>query len=275
MKKILAFIICIVLVFAMPLVAFAEEVESAPVDEESSVTENVPTEEEEVTEEEFEGETATPEETPTPEPTPEPEPIPTPTPEPEPTPTPVPTPEQNVLTNTPTETPLNTPTTTPTTEVDVKVITEDIAAWLEANSGAIAIICTIIGNCVIVFNTIKKVVKSMTTMNNNAVSISEHSGKIANDALTKVGELSALVDEIRLGDKEKKELEKALKESQSLLNATLLANKAMAAEVAKLITLANLPNSVKDEMYADFLNNVRAVLDAANTEVKVDVAEEA
>ena len=191
----------------------------------------------------------------------------------------MPTPEQNTPTNTPTEIPLDTPTetptTSPTTEIDVKVISDKIAAWLEANSGAIAIICTIIANCVIVFNNIRKVVKSMTTMNNNAVSISEHSGKIANDALTKVGELSALVDEIRLGDKEKKELEKALKESQKLLNATLLANKAMAAEVAKLITLANLPNSVKDEMYADFLNNVRAVLDAANTEVKVDVAEEA
>ena len=255
MKKILAFIVCIVLVFAMPLVAFAEEVESAPVDEESSITENVPTEEEEATEGEIEDETATP------EPTPEP--------------TPTPTPEQSAPASKPTETPLDTPTTTPTTEVDVKVITEDIAAWLEANSGAIAIICTIIGNCVIVFNTIKKVVKSMTTMNNNAVSISKNSSKIAEDALVKVGELSALIDEIRMGEKEKKELEKALKESQSLLNATLLANKAMAAEVAKLITLANLPNSVKDEMYADFLNNVRAVLDAVNAEVKVDVAEEA
>jgi hypothetical protein len=63
-----------------------------------------------------------------------------------------------------------------------------------------------------------------------------------------------------------------------LLKSSKLANKALAAEVAKLITLANLPNSVKDEMYSDFLNNVRAILDAENTEateVKEDDREEA
>lgn len=246
MKKILAFIICIVLVCAMPLVTFAETEDSIPADEESSVTENVPTEEEEVTEGENEGEEVTPE----------------PTPEPEPTPTPAPTP-------------------TPTPEEQAKAITEQIATWLEENSGVITIVCTIIGYGAVIFNTIKKVIKSMTTMNNNAVSISEHSGKIANEALEGVKNvsdvvkafderMSALLDEVRSNAEEKKKLEKALTEVETHLKTAKLANMELANEVAELLVLANIPNSKKEELYSRHLAAVGAIADAEKTEVKDD-----
>lgn len=239
MKKFLAFILCILLICAMPIVAFAE---SEVIEETPPVVETLPIEET--------------------------------TPETEP---PVTTPPTD-------STPLPTPPE-PTLEEEAKATTEIIKAWFEKNSGALTIVFTIIGYGLAMFKKIKNVVKSATTMNNNAISIAENSDRTTAAALVKLDiatevigsykdKTEELLAEVRESNEEKQALKKALNETQTLLKAAKLAIKALSDEVAKLITLANLPNTVKSELYEQHLENVRAILEVENTEVKEDDVEQ-
>ena len=240
MKKILAFILCIVLMCAMPIVAFAE---SEVIEETPPVVETLPTE----------------------EPTPETEP-------PDTTP--------------PTElTPLPTPPE-PTFEEDARATTEKIKAWFEKNSGALTIVFTIIGYGVAMFKKIKNVVKSATTMNNNAISIAENSDKTTAAALAKLDVATAIINsyeekmtellsEIRENDEDKKKHAMALEKVTTYLEAAKAANVELSNEVAELLVLANIPNSKKEELYSRHLKAVGAIADAEKTEVKEDVEQEA
>lgn len=231
MNKILAFIVCIVLICAMPLAVFAEEVsETLPVEDMIPETEAIDT---------------------------------TPTTE---------------------ATPLPTPTE-PTIKEEVKGYADIIAAWFEANSGALGIVFTIIGYGIVLFKKVKTMTASVTTMNNNAVSISENGSIIANNALAQVKDIAEVVSgysekmaellaKIEKSEEDKQKLEAALNESHALLKSSRLANKSIADEVAKLITLAGLPNSVKSELYEQHLENVRAIAEAENPEVKEDDVEQ-
>ena len=220
MKKILAFIVCIVLVCAMPLAVFAEETTDDVVDTTPVVEETIP-------------ETTVPDVVPT----------------------------------------------EPTLEEEAQGYADIIAAWFEENSGALGIVFTIIGYGIVLFKKVKTMTASVTTMNNNAVSISENGSKIATDALAIMSgytdKLTELLAKIEKSEDDKQKLEEALIESHTLLKSARLANKSIADEVAKLITLAGLPNSVKSELYEQHLENVRAIAEAENPEVKEDDREEA
>ena len=222
MKKILAFIICLVLVLVMPLAVFAEDGISDAVVADEVIEDTLSSEDETVTEGENTGEEDTPE-----------------------------------------------PTLT----------TEMIGAWFEKNSGALGIVCTIIGYGIALFNTINKANKSVTTMNNNTVTISESNEKIMSEALKELKSASALLGEIRRTDEDRKQAEKSLAEVSTYLNATRMANVELANEVAELLVLANIPNSKKEELYSRHLKAVAAIAEAEKaaekTEVKEDVEQEA
>ena len=239
MKKILAFILCIVLMCAMTIVAFAE---SEVVEETPPVVEILPVEE--------------------------------PTPETEPPDT---TPPTEAI-------PLPTPSE-PTPEEEAKGYTDIITDWFEANSGALSIVFTIIGYGIVLFKKVKKMTASVTTMNNNAVSISENGSIIANNALAQVKDIAEVVRgysdkmaellaKIEKSEEDKQKLEEALSDVHTHLKTAKLANVELANEVAELLVLANIPNSKKDELYARHLAAVGAIADAENTEVKEDDVEQ-
>lgn len=230
MKKILAFIVCIVLVCAMPLVVFAEETTDDVVETTPVVEETIP-------------ETDVPDVAPT-------------------------------------------PSTDLTPEEEAQSYADMIAAWFEANSGALGIVFTIIGYGIVLFKKVKTMTASVTTMNNNAVSISENGSLIANTALNQVKDIaevvkgysdkmSELLARVEKSEEDKQKLEEALADVHTHLKTAKLANVELANEVAELLVLANIPNSKKDELYARHLAAVGDIAEAENTEVKEDDREEA
>jgi hypothetical protein len=226
MKKILAFIVCIVLMCAMPLAVFAEEtIEEIP--------ETVPVVEETIS-------------------------------------------DTTISDVVPTE---------PTLKEEAQGYADIIAAWFEKNSGALGIVFTIIGYGIVLFKKVKTMTASVTTMNNNAVSISENGSIIANNALAQVKDIAEVVkgysdkmaellSKVEKSEEDKQKLEEALAEVRTLLKTAKLANVELANEVAELLVLANIPNSKKDELYARHLAAVGAIAEAENTEVKEDDREE-
>ena len=243
MKKILAFILCIVLVCAMPLIAFAEGevVETEPV---------------------VETEVITPE-TEAPEPTPEPEPTPTPTPTPTPEPAPEPTPEEEAK------------------AVTEKIVAW-VVERLETISCIITIVLTtfyqirkhaVLNKSIGTLNN-----NSIVVAKNSETAITNALLEVQNVALVVNGykeEISALLKEVKANEEEKQRLEQALTDVHNHLKTAKLANVELANEVAELLVLANIPNSKKDELYSRHLAAVGAIAEAEKTEVKEDVEQEA
>lgn len=96
---------------------------------------------------------------------------------------------------------------------------------------------------------------AITTANNNAVEIANNSTISAKNMLDAVGKYDEKMTE-KLA-----ELTAKIEGLSKHLSASRLANKAMGDEVAKLITLANLPNSVKDELYASHIAAMNELLE--------------
>ncbi len=88
-------------------------------------------------------------------------------------------------------------------------------------------------------------------------------------------EIVKLLTEIRQTDDEKKKLETALTEVENYLHTSKLANKELADEVAELLVLANIPNSKKEELYSRHRAAVAAINAAEHKEVKENVGDEA
>ena len=243
MKKIIAFMICIVLMCAMPIAVFAEEtdvLESSPV-----IEETLPETEEAIPEETV---PEVDESVPAPDTT---------VPEPDNT-----TPEE--------------PTTT---------FTDEIAAWFENNYDWLSIVIAIFVNIIYMGRKLfSPLNKNIGILNNNSIAVAEKGSKAATEAaealkgatevINGYGEkMALLLDKIEKNEDEKQKLQDALNNTTNYLKTAKLANKALSDEVAKLLTLANIPVSVKDELYAQHLEAVRAIAEAETTEVKEDVNE--
>lgn len=243
MKKILTFLLCIIIVCAIPLVAFAEEEISTAVDTDTTVTENLTTETENATESEI---SATEEAT-----------------------------EEVTI-----ETPADTDAAMVTTEAVVKwvethleeisVIITLIATLIyqvRKHSSLNKSIVTLNNNSVGVVDesnkAIKKALERVESVSTTVDSYKE--------------EIILLLSEIRKNDEEKKKLETALTEVESYLKTAKLANTELANEVAELLVLANIPNAKKEELYSRHRAAVAAIATAEHkeTEVKEDVGEEA
>ena len=257
MKKLLAFMLCAMLMCAAPVVAFAED----GTDEIVTTEEEVPTTEEIVTEGEITAVETVPE-------------------------TELIAPEQvtEPVDTEPVVTEIVAPDveTEPTTaEEDLKTFCDKIVEWALENFEELSVIVSLIAG---VYYSIRKhgwLNKAISTLNNNAVVVAEDSRTAIGNALAEVQGVAATVNEykemvvallaeVRQNDEEKKRLEAALMQVESYLKTAKLANVELANEVAELLVLANIPNAKKEELYARHLAAVGAITDAENTEVKTD-----
>ena len=252
MKKLLAFMLCAMLMCAAPVVAFAED----GTDEIVTTEEEVPTTEEIVTDGEI---TAV-------ETVPETEPV-------------VYEPITEPVVD---ETAAPDVETEPTTaEEDLKTFCDKIVEWALANFEELSVIVSLIAGIFYSFRKHGWLNKAISTLNNNAVVVAEDSRTAIGNALAEVHGVAATVNEykemvvallaeVRQNDEEKKRLEAALMQVESYLKTAKLANVELANEVAELLVLANIPNAKKEELYARHLAAVGAITDAENTEVKTD-----
>lgn len=280
MKKLLAFMLCAVLMCAAPTVAFAEDV----TDENVTTVEEVPTTEEIVTEGEI-----TAAET-MPETEPETDAVTEPVTEPVTDAAPV---ETEPVATEPAETepvetePVVTEPVSTDTEADsvtleeIQTYCDKIVAWALESFEEISVIVTLIAGAYYSFRKHGWLNKAISTLNNNAVVIAEDSKSAINDALAEVKRMAATVseykamieaalEEVRKSAEEKKRLEEALNQFESYLKTSKLANIELANEVAELLVLANIPNSKKEELYSRHVAAVGAITEAENAEVKTD-----
>lgn len=288
MKRILAFIICVLILCAVPFVASAEEnVEGEVVTDELPEGENTPetetpTEGENSGDEDYEigdvyeGEVPgdeTPEETPPVEDE-TPEEIPEDTP-PEAEPPIEVTPEDDTTGD----------SITDDIKSEAEVITAKIAKWLETNSLDITKLITYIAYGLVLVDKLRKVLKSMGTINNNSIAVSQkgdESMQKAAEALNNVNAslgdfkvaLTDLMDKYEKTNEANAKLEARLEAMDVHLENSKRANVELSNEVAELLVLANIPNSKKDELYARHRAAVALIAEADKTEVTEDEGNE-
>lgn len=214
MKKILVFILCALLLCAMPLVALADEIDSAPTETETVPEENVTPEEEIATEGEISG-VETEEEKPE------------------------------------------------------KSMTEIIKDYFTANLEEFSVIGTLIVGIIYKRRRDGKLDISLGTLNNNAVKIAEKSTEavknIAAELTQMKTEFATLLASLKKTADEKKSLEETLNSVETFIRAEKLAVIELSNEVANLLVLANIPNSVKEELNA---RHVQAMHEIEALEVK-------
>ena len=191
--------------------------------------------------------------------------------------------------------PDDVPTDDPTFEEEVEVVTDKIVKWLEDNSALLGMIVTLIGYGIVTFNRLSTVIKSASTMNNNAIAIAKNSKDVVDEALTSINSASgavtnydarimALLEAFKTTAEDKARLEKEFVELKNYLKTSTDANIEFANELAELLGLANIPNHKKEEIGARHLEHVKAILEAekkaeaaavvSTEEVKEDVGEE-
>lgn len=254
MKKILVFILCMLLVCAMPIVASAEDYEVGDVFEGEVPEDNSTPVEESPTE----GEISPPETTPE---------------------------------GPPVETPAEPPVEEEPNWDNVKeTISEKIVNWILPHIEEISVFVALFLNIIYNIRRNKALDKSVIKLNNNAVSIAENSSSAINSALSNMQgvsgavtgyqtEIALLLEQFRNTAEDKLKLETELCEIHKYLKLSKDANVEFANELAELLTLANIPNFKKEEIGARHLAAVKAIAEAeAKTEteeVKKDVGEEA
>lgn len=171
-------------------------------------------------------------------------------------------------------------TTTPVVEPveEEQTITETIASYFQEHFEEISVVVTLI---LTVFYNIRKnaaLNKTIGLLNNNAIVASENSSSFIKDALVEVDQvkntvceysekIEALLAEVRENFKEKEHLAEMLAKAEAFIETAKLATKELADEIAELLVLANIPQSVKDELYARHIAAVNAIADAEHTEV--------
>lgn len=162
---------------------------------------------------------------------------------------------------------------------------DEIVAYVQAHLEEISVIITMI--VTIIYNVRKntKIDKSVTTLNNNAVTVATDSKEAIDKALASIAETAAtvsgykeeiarLLEEVRQNAEEKQALEKTLADVTAHLKTAKLANVEFANELAELLVLANIPNSVKDELFARHRAAVASIAEAEITEVVDDESAE-
>lgn len=169
-------------------------------------------------------------------------------------------------------------------QIEAELMTDKIVSYVQYHLEEISVIITLI---LTLFYQVKKhasLNKSIGTLNNNAVAVAERSKLTIDQALAGVsgassivteyiGKMDNLLTEIRTNEEDKKKMQAALDTAMKYVESAKAANIEFANEFAELLTLANIPNSKKEELYARH----RAAVDAIatiNTEVKPDEATE-
>ena len=164
------------------------------------------------------------------------------------------------------------------TEEAIPTITDMVVGYVQGNLEEISVIITLILTAFYQMRKHKLLNKSIGTLNNNAVTVSENSQDAIQQALEKMGGVSStvtgykeniesIITEYRANSEEKKKLEQTLADVHTFLKTAKLANIELANEVAELLVLANIPNAKKEELYSRHLAAVGAIADAEKTEV--------
>ena len=255
MKKIFAFILCVLLICATPLIAFAEEGETPTTETEVVEGENSTTTEETVTEGEILPPETIPEETP--------------------------------------EVPEETPTEDgePNWEEVKETISDKIVNWVLPHIEEIAVVITLFLNVIYNIRRNKALDKSVGTLNNNAITIAKNSADAMDKASGAVtgyqANIVALLEAFKTTAEDKQRLEAELVEIKNYLHTATKSNLEFADELAELLGLANIPNYKKEEIGSRHIAAKRAIIDAeekaeaaallptSTEEVKKDVGEEA
>lgn len=179
----------------------------------------------------------------------------------------------------------------PEAQIEAELTTQKIVEYVKAHLEEISVIVTMI---LTVFYQIRKhavLNKSIGTLNNNAVSVAENSAAVIGQAMSGMEGMSSTVgnyanavervlDAYRSIAEDKQELKATIAEVKANLATSKAANIEFANELAELLVLANIPNSKKDELYSrhraavDAIDKI-AVQTAEQTEVKEDVGEKA
>ena len=169
--------------------------------------------------------------------------------------------------------PDDVPTDDSTFEEEVEVVTDKIVKWLEDNSALLGMIVTLIGYGIVTFNRLSTVIKSASTMNNNAIAIAKNSKDVVDEALTSINSASgavtnydarimALLEAFKTTAEDKARLEKEFVEIKNYLKISADANIEFANELAELLGLSNIPNFKKESIGAAHLERVKAILEA-------------
>ena len=154
------------------------------------------------------------------------------------------------------------------TEVTETSITDEIVSWIKSNPEEVSVICSLIISAFYSIAKHKKLDKSISATNHNAITVSENSERAMAEALEMMRGFKEASAE------EKRKLQEALDAANNYLKASMLANKEFANELAELLVLANIPNSKKDELYARHLGAVKTIEETVKTiEEKVALTE--
>lgn len=142
--------------------------------------------------------------------------------------------------------------------------------WILPYIDGIAVIITLIVSsvCQIIKN--KTLNKSIGTMNNNTVAISEQSAEMMNKALIVMEnvanavtaydeKISELLSVHNATAEDKERIKKELSEMRAYLKTSAEANIEFANELAELLGLANIPNYKKEEIGSRHLSAVRSI----------------
>lgn len=257
MKKILAIIVCTILVMSASIVVASAEDDSLPsVEVTEPSVEDSPTIEETPTEDEFEAS----EDVTEPEVT-----------EPEVTTPLVTAPEATEPTPNVTE---PAPDAEPKWEEVKETISDKIVNWILPHIEEISVIITLLLSIFYNIRKHKLLNRSIGTLNNNAVAIAQSSSTAVGGISATVSGYQSAMDtalaEIRQNAMEKQKLEATLAEVHTFLKTSKLANVELANEVAELLVLANIPNSKKEELYSRHRAAVDAITASERTEVNTD-----
>lgn len=235
MKKIFALILCLMLLCATPLVAFAEEVtEDTTVTEEDIITEEAPA------------------------PTPEaPEEVPEQIPE-----------------QTPTEGETTDEEQAEHSWTDVKTTVSDaILEWVYDNYDKALVTLFLIMTALYEKVRDKRNYKVMGTLNNNAITVATDGKAFMANALATIErvveviikfteKIDELLKQYRQTAEDKARLEAELVEFKNYLKTATDANIAFSNELANLIALANIPNYKKEELGSAHVMQVKAIIAA-------------
>ena len=176
-------------------------------------------------------------------------------------------------------------------EIEFATLTENIKVWIEENSALIGLIVTIIGYGLVMLKKLGTIVKSASTMNNNAIAIAKNSETAIGQALSSIENasgtvtnydesISALLEAFKSTAEDKAKLEAELLEVKNYLKTSTDANLLFADEFCELLSLANIPNYKKEALGEAFVAAKKSILDTqavtptATEEVKEDVGEE-
>lgn len=157
-------------------------------------------------------------------------------------------------------------------EISAPTATENIVNYIQTNLEEILVMVGMAFAAVYTKINNGKLGGTLGTLNGNAVSIAKSAADISTKAFSKIeeyagkiesleGTVNALLDKLAKSEEEKRKLEEIVGSIESVMRAVKGAAVEASNEVAELILLANLPTSVKDELYSKHLKSIKEIED--------------